>query len=183
MKEEFNQMNWKKEINHSRVFIFGEEKKFIEENEKILENKINEEIKKIETKIQGFILVDLLRCLENLNQTYLKYDKNSYLIDDKYDLTSIIINDNLPLAVKSIILNFLLELILSMKIDPNSNKINGPLLYVHGLEKFPNSLKIKGKYFITLESNESEKHMYETVKLINIVIICIELLKKKSSEF
>jgi hypothetical protein len=119
--------------------------------------------------------------LENLNQTnfYLKYENKSYLIDDKYDLTSIIINDNLPLAVKSILLNFLLKLILTQKIDPSSNKIYGPLVYKSCYEKVPNDIYIKGKYFITLESNESEKHLNETVKLINILIICIELLKKK----
>ena len=121
--------------------------------------------------------------MENLNQTnfYLKYDENSYLIDDKFDLTSIIINDKLPLAVKSIILNYLLKLVLSLKIEPNSNKIYGPLVYTSHYEKNPNGYKVKGKYLITLNSNESEKHLYETVKLMNILILCIELIKKKKS--
>ena len=183
MEEEFNQMKLKEATNNLNILQIVGEQKVIEDNEKILEKKINEEIVKIKNEIPGFILVDLLRCFENLNQTnfYLKYDKNSYLIDDKYDLTSIIINDKLPLAVKSIILNFLLKLVLSLKIDPNSNIIYGPLLYSSSSEKVPNSQVIKGKYFVTLESNESEKHMYETVKLINILIICIELLKKKEN--
>ena len=182
MNEEFAQMNWKKETNNLMLHDLVEDKVFIQENEKYLEKKIKEEISKTKTKISGFILLDLLRCLENLNQTnfYLKYENKSYLIDDKYDLTSIIINDNLPLAVKSILLNFLLKLILTQKIDATSNKIYGPLVYKSCFEKVAHKIFIKGSYFITLKSNESEKHLNETVKLINFLIICIELLKKKA---
>jgi len=183
MNEEFTYMNWKNQINTSMSHSLVEDYKFIEENEKHLENKIKEEKVKIKTKIPGFILLDLFRCLENLNQTnfYLKYEKKSYLIDDKFDLTSLIIKDKIPLAVKSLLLNFLLKLVLSQKIDPKSNKIYGPLIYESCFEKVSNEQSINGKYFITLESNESEKHLNETIKLINILIICIELLKKKES--
>ena len=183
MNEEFNQMKWKNE--KMNLLQLQEDKKIIEKNENNLEKKIKEEITKIKTKIPGFILIDLLRCLENLNQTnfYLKYDEKSYLNDDKFDLTSIIVNDKLPLAVKSLLLNYLLKLVLSLKIDPNSNKIYGPLVYTSSYEKNPNPLgfKIKRKELITLESNESEKHLNETLKLINILIICIELLKKRKN--
>jgi hypothetical protein len=181
MNEEFTQINWKKEINNLSTHIAIEDNIFIEENEKNLEKKIKEEIVKIKTKIPDFILIDLLRCLENLNQTnfYLKYNKNSYLIDDKFDLTSIIINDNVPLAVKSLLLNFLLKLILTLKIDPISNTIYGPLIYKSTFEEINYANFMKCNTFITLESNESEKHLNETVRLINILIICIELLKKK----
>jgi hypothetical protein len=144
--EEFNEMRWKNEQN---IFVspMQEDKKTIEENENKLEKKIKEEIIKNKTKIPGFILLDLLRCLENLNQTnfYLKYDANSFLIDDKYALTSIILNDKLPLAVKSLLLNYLLKLVLSLKIDQNSNKIFGPLVYSSNFEKTPNRLKVKDK--------------------------------------
>ena len=111
--------------------------------------------------------------MENLNQTnfYLKYDENSYLIDDKFDLISIIINDELPLAIKSLLFNYLLKLVLSLKIESNSNKIYGPLVYTTHYDKNPNGYKVKGKYLITLKSNESEKHLNETVKLINILIL------------
>ena len=183
MNEEFTQMNWKKEINNLSTHIAIEDNIFIEENEKNLEKKIKEEIVKMKTKIPDFILIDLLRCLENLNQTnfYLKYNKNSYLIDDKFDLTSIIINDNVPLAVKSLLLNFLLKLILTLKIDPISNTIYGPLIYKSTFEEINYANFMKCNTFITLESNESEKHLNETVRLINILIICIELLKKKKA--
>ena len=148
-----------------------------------MENKIKDEIIKIKTKIPNFILLDLLRCFENLNQTnfYLQYDENSSLIGDKFDLTSIIINDKLPLAVKSLLLNYLLKFVLSLKIEPNSSKIYGPLVYTTQYDENPNGFKIKGKYLITLKSKESEKHLNETVKLINIFIICIELLKKSKN--
>ena len=184
INEEFNQMKWKNEENNLFSPI-QEDKKTIEENENKLEKKIKEEIIKIKTKIPGFILLDLLRCLENLNQTnfYLKYDANSLLIDDKYALTSIILNDKLPLAVKSLLLNYLLKLVLSFKIDQKSNKIFGPLLYTSHFEKTPNPMKVKDKYLITLESNESEKHLNETIKLINILIKCIDFLKEKKRLF
>ena len=180
MNDEFNQINWKSE-NNIQISPIQEDRKTIEDNENKFEKKIKEEIIKIKTKIPGFILLDFLRCLENLNQTnfYLNYDKNSFLIDDKFDLTSIIINDNLPLAVKSLLLNYLLKLVLSLKIDPNTNKVYGPLIYTSTYEKSPNGRKSKGKYLITLKSNESEKHLNETAKLINILIISIEIIKKK----
>ena len=171
MKEEFNQMNWK---NEKKLSPLLDDINFIEEKEKFLEKKIKEEIIKIKTKIPGFIL---LRCLENLNQTnfYLKYDEKSYLIDDKFDLISIIINDELPLAIKSLLFNYLLKLVLSLKIESNSNKIYGPLVYTTHYDKNPNGYKVKGKYLITLKSNESEKHLNETVKLINILILPLYL--------
>ena len=123
----------------------------------------------------------MLRCLENLNQTnfYLKYEENSFLTDNKYDLISIIINKKLPLAIKSIFLNYLLKFVLCLKFEPKNNKIYGPLLETTSFEKFPSETRVKGKYIITLESNESEKHVNEAVKLMNIFIICIELLKQQ----
>jgi len=181
MKKEFCQMNWKNEYKNM-IFLPNDKKdKLIDENEKQLEKKINEEIKKINKNIPGFILLDLLRSLENLNQTnfYLKYDESSYLINDKYDLTSIIINDKLPLAVKSLLLNFLFKMTLSLKYKPNSNQIYFPLFYTSAFEKAANNQKVRDIYLITLESNESEKHLNESIKLINILIICIELLKRK----
>ena len=181
---EFNQMKWK--IEKDNLFSpIQEDKNIIEENENKLEKKIKEEIKKIKTKIPGFILLDLLRCLENLNQTnfYLKYDANSLLLNNKYDLNSIIINDKLPLALKSLLLNYLLKLALSLKIEPNSNKIFGPLVYSSNFEKTPNRLKVKDKYLITVQSNESDNHLNETVQLINIFIKSIDFLKEKKKLF
>jgi len=182
MNAEFSQMHWKNE-NKNLTFESNEKKeKLIDENEKKLEKKINEEKKKIKEKIPGFILLDFLRCLENLNQTnfYLKYDDSSYLINDKYDLTSIIKNEKLPLAIKSLILNYLLKLVLSLKFEPNSFKIYFPLIYTSPLEKTANESQVKDKLIITKTSNESEKHLNESIKLMNIIIICIELLKRKN---
>lgn len=48
-------------------------------------------------------------------------------------------------------------------------------------EKDADCYKIKEKYIITLESKESEKHLNESIKLMNIFIICIELLKNKQN--
>ena len=145
MSEEFCQMHWKNENKNLNFESYEKKEKLIDANEKQLEKKISEEVKKIKKSIPGFILLDFLRCLENLNQTnfYLKYDENSYLIDDKFDLTSIIINDKLPLAVKSIILNYLLKLVLSLKIEPNSNKIYGPLVYTSHYEKILMDTKLR----------------------------------------
>ena len=181
--EEFCKINWKNESIRINNLSNIEKEKFIDENEKRLEKKINEEINKNKEHIPGFILLDFLRCLENLNQTnfYLKYDENSYLIDDKFDITSIIINDKLPLAVKSLILNYLLKLVLCLKFDPNSHKNFSPLLYTSRFEKTADSLNVVDKYLITLESNESEKHLNESIKLINIFEICIQLLKRKKN--
>ena len=186
MNEKFSQMHWKNE-NKNLTFESHEKKeKLIDENEKKLEKKIIEEKKNIKKNIPGFILLDFLRCLENLNQTnfYLKYDENSYLNNDKYDLTSIIKNDKLPLAVKSLILNYLLKLVLSLKYEPNSHKIYFPLVYISPFEKTANESQVKDKLIITKVSKESEKHLNESIKLMNIFIICLELLKReKKSHF
>ena len=181
MNEEFSQMHWKNENKNLNFEPQEKKEKLIDENEKQLEKKISEEVKKITKRIPGFILLDFLRCLENLNQTnfYLKYEESSYLIDDKYDLTSIIIDDKLPLAIKSLLLNFLLKMTLCLKFEPNSHKIYFPLCFTTPFEKEANESQVKDKIFITLESKESEKHLNESIKLINILIICIELLKKK----
>ena len=143
-----------------------------------MEKKINEEVKKITKSISGFILLDFLRCLENLNQTnfYLKYDEGSYLNDDKFDLISIIKNDKLPLAVKCLLLNFLLKLDLNLRFVPYSHKIYFPLVYTSPFEEEANEIQVKDKILITIESKESEKHLNESIKLINIFIICIGLL-------
>ena len=184
ISKEFNQIKWKNKLNSS--FLNLQREKISEINENFLEEKIIEiieEIKNKKTKIPGFILLDILRCLENLNLTnfYLTSDNKSFLIDDKFDLISIIKNEKLPLAVKSLILNYLLKSVLCLKIDPNSNEINGPLVHTSYSEKNPVKNKIQeinGKYLITLESKESEKHLNETIKLINILIICIQSLNK-----
>ena len=55
-------------------------------NLEVLLKKINEEIHTVKTKIPGFILIDFLRCLENLNQTNfnIQYQENSFFTDNKY---------------------------------------------------------------------------------------------------
>ena len=154
------------------------------ENEKKIEKKINEELSKDKSNISYFILLDLLRCLENLEQTnfYLKYEENSLLTDDKYDIRSIILNPKLPLAIKSLFLNFLLKFALCLKYDQKINKIYGPLLETTRFEKSPSENRVRGKYIITLASNESEKHVNETVKLMNIFELCVMLIKDKKEE-
>ena len=180
MSEEFDIIEWKNEINKNPIDNTYDDD-ILEENEKNFDKKINEEIHTVKTKIPGFILLDFLRCLENLNQTNfnIQYQENSFFTDNKYDLVSIIINDKVPFAIKSVLLNFLLKFVLCEKADSNNNKIYGPLLFTSLFEKFPFETQIKGKNLITVESKESEKHLNETVKLMNIFIICIELLKAK----
>ena len=129
------------------------------------------------------MIIDIIRCLENLNQTnfYLNFEEETFFNDKKYDLTSIIMNENLPFAIKSLILNFLLKLVLTLKINKENNEIFWPLLCITRNEKKANAIKINDNYLITLESKESERHLNETIKLMNIFIICIELLKKKQN--
>ena len=184
MNEEFCQMHWKNENKNLNFESYEKKEKLIDANEKQLEKKISEEVKKITKRLPGFILLDFLRCLENLNQTnfYLKYDECSFLIDDKFDLISIIIEDKVPLAIKSLILNYLLKLVLSLKFEPINNKIYFPLAYTSSLEEEANEFQVKDSTLITKESNESEKHLNESIKLINIFIICIELLKKQKEK-
>ena len=175
-KEEFSNLKWENDIKEEQIF-----EEFLEKNEEFIEKKINEESEKIKDKIPAFILIDILRCLENLNQTnfYLNFEKDSFFINTKYNIASIIINENLPFAIKSLLLNFLLKLVLTQKIDAENNKIFGPLLYTTEFENNVEQHSIDEKNLITFESKESEKHLNETIKLMNIFIICIEMLKKK----
>ena len=188
MIEDFNQLHWKNEIFQKTIYTTHEE--LIDKNEQKLEKIIKEKIKKINEKIPNLILLDILRCLENLNQTnfYLKYTDNSYFMDNKYDLDFIIIDDKIPFAVKSIILNFLLKYVLTLKLEVNDNKVYGPpLTYASRYEKETKQYVIDyidkkrdfHKYLITLESKISEKHLNESVKLIYIYNLCIGILQKK----
>ena len=188
MKEEFSKNKWEIDIKDIfKNYNLEEDQKlneYLKENEEIIEKKINEETneetKNIKEKIPDFILIDILRCLENLNQTnfYLNFEEDSFFINEKYDISSIIINENLPFAIKSLILNFLVKLVLIQKIDSENNKIFGPLLYT---TEFENNVEhsMREKNIITIESKESEKHLNETIKLMKIFVICIEFLKKK----
>ena len=112
MKEEFSNLKWENGIKNLQRFSNLKEEQvleeFLKENEEFIEKKLNEETKNIKDKIPGFIIIDILRCLENLNQTnfYLNFEEESFFINEKYDITSIIINENLPFAIKSLILNF-----------------------------------------------------------------------------
>ena len=140
-------------------------------NEKTLENQIEKEIKKIKTKIPGFIVLDILRCLENLNQTnfYLEFEEETFFDDKNNDFIFIFSNKNLPFAVKSLILNFLIKYVLTLKIDVKNNKILGPLLNNNEkliIEKWEFKKHLN-------QMNESEKHLNETIKLMNILILCI----------
>ena len=191
MIEEFSQLNWKNEIIEVTIFTTNEE--LIDKNEQKLEKILKEEMQLINEKIPKLILLDILRCLENLNQTnfYLKYRDNSYFIDNKYDLNSIIIDDNIPFSIKSIILNFLLKLVLTLKIEVNDNKVYGPpLTYASRYEieteeyiyDYNDIQRAYDKYLITVESKVSEKHLNESVKLIYIYNLCISILQKKKDK-
>ena len=187
LAEEFIQLKWKNEIDPNDILLTNEE--FIDKNEKKIEKIIKENIKDINAKIPKFILLDLLRCLENLNLTnfYLKYSDNSYFMDNKYDIYLIINDDKLPFSIKSLILNYLLKLVLTLKIEANNNKVYGPpLIYASRYEieckEFAyelNELSRDSKYLISLESKDSEKHLNESVKLMYIYNLCIAELKKK----
>ena len=122
MTEEFNKLKWKNEIIPITVFTKNEE--LIDINEKKIEKLIKEKIKNINEKIPRFILIDILRCLENLNQTnfYLEYKDDSYFVNNKYNLYSIINEDKLPFSIKSLILNYLLKLVITLKIDKNNKR-------------------------------------------------------------
>ena len=166
---------------YQEIYVLLTDEEILEKNEKKIDDIINKEIKNIKEKIPGFILIDILCCLENLNQTnfYLNFEEESFF-DTKFDLNSLLTNENLPFAIKSLILNFLLKFVLTLKIDENG-KIFTPLTYTTRHEKDADCYKIKEKYIITLESKESEKHLNESIKLMNIFIICIELLKNKQN--
>ena len=183
MKDEFSHMNFEDKLDYTQNYAVLKDEDIFNINEKKIEDKINEEIKNCKEKIPGFIIIDIIRCLENLNQTnfYLNFEEETFFNDKKYDLTSIIMNENLPFAIKSLILNFLLKLVLTLKIDKDNNEIFWPLLCVKRNEKKANAIKLNENYLITLESKESERHLNETIKLMNIFIICIELLKKKQN--
>jgi hypothetical protein len=133
MKDEF--VDFENQVNYQEIYVLLTDEEILEKNEKKIDDIINKEIKNIKEKIPGFILIDILCCLENLNQTnfYLNFEEESFF-DTKFELNSLLTNENLPFAIKSLILNFLLKLVLTLKIDENG-KIFTPLKYTTRHEK------------------------------------------------
>ena len=206
MKKGFNGMNWEEEDVFDDLYKDLSSNIYIKKEDLIFEKKIEEQIEKekekiiIQSKIPGLIILDILHCFENLNQTnfYLKFEEETFYDDKNNDLISIFINENLPFAVKSLILNFLLKFVLTLKIDEENNKIFGPLLCenerikIFEKDEISNYNMVKLYYEVVSEQeinydeikfelNASEKHLNETIKLMNILILCIELLKKKQN--
>ena len=199
MKEEFTNMNLKKndkilneqmieeliesepdEISSSKSSFSANRYNNINLNEEIIEKLIEKEKEKIHSKIPGFIILDILRCLENLNQTnfYLEFEEDTFFDDKNNDLISIFSNENLPFAVKSLILNFLLKYVLTLKINCQFTQIFDPLKNNAKNLKLEN-FDFKDNYVFLNQMNESKKHLNETIKLMNILILCIELIKTK----
>ena len=78
MKDEF--VDFENQVNYQEIYVVLTDEEIFEKNEKKIDDIINKEIKNIKEKIPGFILIDILCCLENLNQTnfYLNFEEESF---------------------------------------------------------------------------------------------------------
>ena len=109
--------------------IFDKDKKYAEMSEndfkkKYLDNYLyTNEIIKNKKRFKGYYLLLVLQTLKNLDINFFlgyfkfikSYNKKNILFDNDFDIINLIKNENIPFAIKSLLLNFLFILALVPK--------------------------------------------------------------------